>query len=140
MVKGNRRVLKYFHKYGFKDVNLTLYVMEENATSQMAVELEQYFIDTLAPDLNVDLVASSTGYHEPMSMEWKQYFRELRGTPIYVYDVANSNLIHMFDSKTFLYKMLNMDHRTLDKYLSNSESIKPFLNRFIFFFNGLSKL
>jgi len=35
----------------------------------------------------------------------------------------------MFDSKTYLYKMLNMDHRTLDKYLANG---KPFLNRFIF--------
>lgn len=35
----------------------------------------------------------------------------------------------MFDSKTYLYKVLNMDHRTLDKYLANG---KPFLNRFIF--------
>lgn len=35
----------------------------------------------------------------------------------------------MFDSKTYLYKMLNMDHRTLDKYIANG---KPFLNRFIF--------
>ena len=30
-----------------------------------------------------------------------------------------------------------MDHRTLDKYLSNSESIKPFLNRFIFSLTAL---
>lgn len=129
LAKGDRRVLRYFHKYGFKDVNLTLYIMEDGATSQMALELEQYFIDTLAPDLNVDLVASSTGYHEPMSMEWRQYLRELRGTPVFVYDIATSNLIHMFDSKTYLYKMLNMDHRTLDKYLANG---KPFLNRFVF--------
>jgi hypothetical protein len=129
LAKGDRRVLRYFHKYGFKDVSLTLYIMEDGATSQMALELEQYFINTLAPDLNVDLVASSTGYHEPMSMEWRQYLRELRGTPVFVYDIATSNLIHMFDSKTYLYKMLNMDHRTLDKYLANG---KPFLNRFVF--------
>src|SRR6201986_1687774 len=129
LAKGDRRVLRYFHKYGFKDVSLTLYIMEDGATSQMALELEQYFIDKLAPDLNVDLVASSTGYHEPMSMEWRQYLRELRGTPVFVYDIATSNLIHMFDSKTYLYKMLNMDHRTLDKYLANG---KPFLKRFVF--------
>lgn len=95
----------------------------------MAVELEQYFINTLSPDLNVDLVASSTGYHEPMSMEWRKYLRELRGTPVYVYDIVSSNLIQMFESKTYLYKKLNMDHRTLDKYLASG---KPFLNRFIF--------
>lgn len=35
----------------------------------------------------------------------------------------------MFDSKTYLYKILNMDPRRLDKYLANG---KPFLNRFIF--------
>ncbi len=129
LAKGDRRILRYFHKYGFKDVSLTLYIMEEGATSQMAVELEQYFINTLAPALNVDIVASSTGYHEPMSMEWRQYLRELRGTPVYIYDNATSNLIHMFDSKTYLYKMLNVDHRTLDKYLASG---KPFLNRFLF--------
>lgn len=129
LAKGDRRVLRYFHKYGFKDVSLTIYIMDEGATSQMAVELEQYLINTLSPDLNVDLVASSTGYHEPMSMEWRQYLRELRGTPVYVYDIATSNLIHMFDSKTYLYKMLNIDHRTLDKYLASG---KPFLSRIIF--------
>ncbi|PDQ10754.1 hypothetical protein CKK21_26345, partial [Enterobacter cloacae] len=32
-----------------------------------AVQLEQYCMDTLLPDLNVDPVASSSGYHEPMS-------------------------------------------------------------------------
>jgi hypothetical protein len=132
LAKGDRRVLRYFHKYGFEDVSLTLCIMEDGATSQMAVELEQYFINTLAPDLNVDLVASSTGYHEPMSMEWRQYLRELKGTPVYVYDIATSNLIHMFDSKTYLYKMLNMDHRTLDKYLANGIQGQPFLNRFVF--------
>jgi len=129
LAKGDRGVLRYFHKYGFKDVSLTLYIMENEATSEMAVDLEQYFINTLTPDLNVDLVASNSGYHEPMSMEWRQYLRELRDTPVYVYDNATSNLIHMFDSKTYLYKILNMVHRTLDKYLANG---KPFLNRIIF--------
>lgn len=106
LAKGDRRVLRYFHKNGFKDVSLTLYIMEDGATSKMAVELEQYFINTLAPNLNVDLIASSTGYHEPLSIEWIAQLllgaRKLRGTPVYVYDNATSNLIHMFDSKTYL--------------------------------------
>lgn len=137
LAKSDRRVLRYFHKYGFKNINLTLYIMEPGATWKMAVELEQYFIDTLSPNLNVDLVASSTGYHEPMSMEWKQYFKELRGTPVYVYDNSNSNLIHMFDSKNYLYNMLNIDHRTLSKYLNNG---LPFLSRFIFTLTPISNM
>jgi len=31
--------------------------------------LEQHFIDNLKPNLNVDLLASSSGYHEPMAQE-----------------------------------------------------------------------
>ena len=119
LAKVDRRVLRYFHKYGFKDIILTLYIMNNKATAQMAVQLEQYFLNTLLPTLNVDLQASSTGYHEPLSMKWRQYFRELRGTPIYVYDIANSMLLHMFNSKTHLYKELNMDHITLDKLLDS---------------------
>ena len=53
LAKSDRRVLRYFHKYGFKNVDLTLYIMDPKATSQMAIELEQYFIDILSPDLNV---------------------------------------------------------------------------------------
>jgi len=44
------------------------------STSDMSVELEQYCMDTLSPDLNVDPVASSSGYHEPMSQYWRDYF------------------------------------------------------------------
>lgn len=38
-------------------------------------------------------------------------------------------LLHMFNSKTHLYKELNMDHRTLDKLL---DSGLPYLSRFTF--------
>jgi len=75
LAKADRRVLRYFHKYGFKDITLTLYILNNKATSQMVVQLEQYFMNTLFPILNVDLQASSTGYHEPLSMKLRQYFR-----------------------------------------------------------------
>jgi hypothetical protein len=41
LAKADRRVLRYFHKYGFKDIILTLYIMNNKSTSQMAVELER---------------------------------------------------------------------------------------------------
>lgn len=65
--KADRRVLRYFRKYGFEGVTLTLLILPKGSTSDIAVKLEQYCMDLLSPDLNVDLVASSTGYHEPMS-------------------------------------------------------------------------
>ena len=69
LAKGDRRVLRFFHKYSFKNVHLTLYIINESATAVQAIELEQYFIDTLSPDLNVDLIVSSSGYHEPISIK-----------------------------------------------------------------------
>lgn len=69
LAKADRRVLRYFYKYGFKYITLTLYIMNNKATSQMAVQLEQYFMNTLLPTLNFDLQASSTGYHEPLSIK-----------------------------------------------------------------------
>jgi hypothetical protein len=30
--KSDRKVLRYFNKYGFKDVNLTLFIMDKNST------------------------------------------------------------------------------------------------------------
>ena len=60
-----RRVLRYINKHGFENINLTVYIMNINDLSQI-IALEQYLFDTLKPNLNVDLVASSSGYHEPM--------------------------------------------------------------------------
>ena len=61
-----RRVLRHFNKHGFNDVLLTIYIMDENSSLEQVVQLEQYFIDTLKPKLNVDLVAISSGYNTPM--------------------------------------------------------------------------
>jgi hypothetical protein len=49
-----RRVLRYFNKYGFTNIKLTIYIMDNS------VSLEQHFIDSYKPNLNVDLVASSS--------------------------------------------------------------------------------
>jgi len=46
----------------FNEMMLTIYIMDEKVSLEQVVELEQYFIDTLKPNLNVDLIASSSGY------------------------------------------------------------------------------
>ena len=87
LAQSNRRVLRYFNKYGFKNVKLTLLVMEPFSTWDQVIELEQYYIDFLSPDLNVDFIAGGYfGYHEPMSQEARDKLRKERGTPIYIYD------------------------------------------------------
>lgn len=124
----SRRVLRYFNKYGFKNASLTIYIMNENSTLDEIVKLEQYFIDTLfgfatasSPNLNVDLVASSSGYHEPMSQEIRDRLREQRGTSIFVYDSEDFTLLHIFKSKQHIYDTINIHHKTLSNCLNLGE-------------------
>lgn len=68
--KSDRRVLRYFNKHGFKNVILTLLILEPAATWEQVIELEQKYIDKLSSNLNIDLVAGGyNGYHTPMSPE-----------------------------------------------------------------------
>ena len=100
LAKSDRRVLRYFNKYGFNDVCLTLFIMDSNSTWDQVIELEQYFIDNLSPELNVDLVAGGyNGYHEPMSDKARLMLRQLRGVPIYIDDTHTKSLIYISDSK-----------------------------------------
>lgn len=113
-----RRVLRYFNKHGFGEMKLTIYIMDENSSLEQVVELEQYFIDTLKPNLNVDLIASSSGYHEPMCMEVRERFRKERGIPIYVYNIEDFTLLYVFNSKQHMYDSINIHHVTLNDCLN----------------------
>ncbi|GBT68126.1 hypothetical protein M6KS0526p2_2720 [Staphylococcus aureus] len=113
-----RRVLRYFNKYGFQDTNLTLYIMNENSSVEEVVKLEQYFIDTLKPNLNVDLVASSSGYHEPMNQEIRDRLRKQRGTPVYIYNAEDFTLLYIFESKQHMYDSINIHHKSLNNCLN----------------------
>jgi hypothetical protein len=53
---GNRRVLKYLKQKGFNNIELTLYIMKANTTWLEVLELEQYFIINLMPNLNMHLI------------------------------------------------------------------------------------
>jgi hypothetical protein len=113
-----RRVLRYFNKYGFNNIKLTIYIMDEKSSLEQVVALEQHFIDSLKPNLNVDLVASSSGYHEPMSHEIRDRLRKQRGTPIYVYNSENFTLLYVFSSKQHMYNLINIHHTTLNDCLT----------------------
>lgn len=44
-----RRVLRYLNKYGFTNIILTIYIMDNSVSLEEVVELEQHFIDSLNP-------------------------------------------------------------------------------------------
>jgi hypothetical protein len=113
-----RRVLRYLNKYGFSNIKLTIYIMKDTASLEEVVELEQHFIDSLNPNPNVDLVASSSGYHEPMSQEMREKLRKQRGTPVYMYNVKDLTLLYVFDSKQQIYSLINIHHNTLNDCLN----------------------
>lgn len=114
-----RRVLKYLNKHGFSEIKLTIYIMETSASLEQVVELEQHFIDGLKPNLNVDLVASSSGYHEPMSQEIRERLRKQRGINVFMYNAEDFTLLHIFDSKQHMYDTINIHHNTLNDCLSS---------------------
>lgn len=114
----SRRVLRYLNKHGFSDIKLTIYIMDEKSSLEQVVELEQYFIDNIKPNLNVDLVASGSGYHEPMALEICKKFRKQRGIPVYIYMVDDFTLLHVFDSKQHMYNLINIHHDTLNDCLN----------------------
>lgn len=113
-----RRVLRYLNKYGFSNMELTIYIMDVNSSLEDVVKLEQHFIDNLKPNLNVDLVASSSGYHEPMSQEMREKLRKLRGIPIYLYKVDDFTLLYIFESKQHTYDSISIHHKTLNDCLN----------------------
>ena len=128
LARSDRKVLRYFNKYGFNNVKLTLFIMESTSSWEQVIELEQYFIDNLSPSLNVDLVAGGyTGYHTPMSQEARDQLRKLRGTPIYIYDTVTKSLIFLSDSKQWLYTNIGIHHISLDNCITNGNL---YLNRF----------
>lgn len=113
-----RRVLRYLNKHGFSNIKLTIYIMKDNSSLEQVVELEQHFMDSLKLNLNVDLVASGSGHHEPMSQEIREKLRKQIGTPVYMYNVEDLALLYAFDSKQQVYDSINMHHNTLKDCLN----------------------
>jgi hypothetical protein len=113
-----RRVLRYLNKHGFSDMKLTIYILDEKSSLEQVVELEQHFIDSLNPNLNVDLVACSSGYHEPMSQEIREILRKQKGLPVYIYKGDDFTLLYVFESKKHMYDSINIHHKSLNDCLN----------------------
>jgi hypothetical protein len=113
-----RRVLRYLNKHGFNDMKLTIYIMDENSNLEQVVELEQHFIDNLKPNLNVDLLASSSGYHEPMALEIREKLRKQRGISVYIYKADDFTLLYVFESKQYMFDSISIHHNTLNDCLN----------------------
>ena len=135
--KADRKVIRYFNKYGFSNVKLTLLILESNSTWEQVIKLEQLYIDSLSPSLNVDLKAGGyNGYHQPMSEEAREKLRNLRGTKIYIYDTTTKSLIFISDSKEWLYKNISIHHISLHNCLVDGNL---YLNRFLFSLDIISE-
>jgi hypothetical protein len=87
--------------------------LDASASLEQVVVLEQYFIDSLKPNLNADLVASSSGYDTPMSQEMRDKLRKQRGTPVFVYDANDFTLLFIFESKQYMINTINIHHKSL---------------------------
>lgn len=116
-----RRVLRYLNKYGFSQIKLTVYIMDNQPSLEEVIELEQYFIDTMKPNLNVDLIANGSGYHTPMRIEMRKKLRKERGTQIYLYDVKTFTLLHVFESKQYMYDSINIHNKSLKDCLEQGK-------------------
>ncbi len=135
---GNRRVYRYFRTHGHDNLHLTLFTLDPDGKSTHftdAIELEQYFIDLLQPDLNVDLVAGGNeGTHLPMSQEIRDKLRLERGIAFFMYDTKTNSLVYEFLSKTQAQVENGLHHKTLHKCLN---SAFLYLDRFRLSFDPL---
>ena len=131
LTKADRKVIRYFNKYGFKDITLTLLILDSNSTGaaerKEIIKLEQDFINSLSPNLNVDFLAGGySGYHTPMAPEARTILRKLRGTPVYIYDTTTKSLIFISESKQIL-RTMGIYTNTINRCLMEANL---YLNRF----------
>ena len=141
LANADRRVLRYFRKYGFKDVKLLIYILPNYVTLKEVIQLEQHFINeyrTRYTLLNVDLVAGGIeGTHTAMSLEARNRLRRMKGTAFFVYDIYTHSLIFIFESKEQAYRNIHINHTTLTDCLYNGSK---YLNRFLFSMDIISEL
>lgn len=98
-------------------------------------------MDTLLPDLNVDPVASSSGYHEPMSQYWRDYLRKLRAgrspAKVFIYDTKTAQLVFMSDSVQYIADHVGIHRSTILRYTTTAEL---FLNRFLISYDPITEM
>lgn len=77
-------------------------------------------MDNVLPDLNVDPVASSTGYHEPMSPYWWDYLRKLRGTKVFLFYTETAKLVFLRDSVQYIADHVGIHRSKILRYTATA--------------------
>jgi len=83
------------------------------------------------------MILRRRGYHEPMSEEWREYFRKLRGTKVFIYDTKTSQLIFKSESIQYLVDNLNIHRSTVNGCAATG---KLFLGRFFISFEPIVEM
>jgi hypothetical protein len=121
--KSDRHVLHHFKKHGLDKLTLTLLILESGSSTEMVRVLEQYFIDTLLPNLNEELTVTRPGIPSKLSRK------------VYVYDNKTLRLVLISDSMLDLSNKLGLSRVTV----RNCAALKIlYLNRFVFSLEPIS--
>nr|QCQ69118.1 hypothetical protein [Powellomyces hirtus] len=96
--QGVRRIERHLLKHGNTNLKLTLLIMKAPVSWFDLRTMEQYYINNLPCNLNVDKDAFGSGYHGEMSEENRIKLRKDRGTSFFCYDVKSKTLLFIFDS------------------------------------------
>ena len=124
IIKSNaRKALGHLNKHEFKEMTLTVYIMDIESKVEDVVALEEHLSTywTWEPNLNVSVVVSSCD-NEPLDQAMRERMlasHTLKGTPVYVYEAETLCLLFIFDSKQYMYKAISIHHKTLDDCLDS---------------------
>lgn len=125
-----RGVYRYFKAYGYDNLTLTLFILPVGTTVTDVIKFEQFLIDTLKPDLNVDPIAGGMhGTHLPMPEAMRIKLRKERGTEFYVFDTITHGLLYYFDSIQHACDSLKIHRSSINHSLTTGE---VYMGRFIF--------
>jgi hypothetical protein len=94
---------------------------------------EQYYLDLYRPYYNI-LTEAGSSQGATLSESTKAKLSEAKGTTVYMYSSDSMTLIDTFSSINKATTLLNMDHRTMVKYIHNMYVYK---NKWIFSFTLL---
>lgn len=127
--------LRYFHCYGFNDVNLTLIeIPEKDYIEDLQVNIETKAIKNFIPLLNVLLnrnaIRDNSGVKQfgSLSLEQRLHLREITGTKVYLYSSLQNKTLHNINNKdcTLLYVFSSITMARSALKLHNTE-IKDYL-------------
>lgn len=133
--RGTRRVLKYFNEYGYhKNIKLILYVLDKESSIDNCLDLEQYLINSLKPNLNIALYASTPG---PYSQDLKELFRESRGRKVFIYDTFQAKLVFIRKSVQYITDYVGIHRQSILRYTCNGQL---YLKRFIISYDVITEI